>query len=345
MSRTGVLLMTYGSPRDLDDVAAYLARVRGGRAPSEELVREFRRRYEIVGGSPLVPITERQAAALERALNERSAEDVFLAQAAMRFSAPTIADAVAAAAARGVQNLLGLILSPQYSPILMGGYAEQLEAAAAGAGLQARMIESWHLEPDFVHVLADSVLAGLARFPTEVRDHVPVLMTAHSLPRRVVDREPGYVDQLKETARAVADAAGLPPGRRLFAYQSAGHTPEEWLKPDLLDLLPELAAAGHRHVLLAPVQFLADHLETLYDIDIAGRAQAEQAGFVQFTRVPAPNDAPDLARALADVVLREVRAQPTSGVVAPGAPLPRMAERLDAAAAPAPIFATQQPTA
>ncbi len=308
MKRTAVLLMTYGSPRNLDDVGAYVTRVRGGKAPDDDLLRELRRRYDVIGGSPLVPITERQAAALERTLAERAGSGAFVARAAMRYSSPAIAQAVREAAAAGAERAIGLVLSPQYSPILMSGYASALATAAAECGLTSRTIGSWHLEPSFVRALAVRVMAGLERFPASVRDSVPVLMTAHSLPERVVAREPDYVEQLKATARAVAEAAALEEGRWLFAYQSAGHTPEAWLKPDMLDVLPVLAAQGHRHVLLAPVQFLADHLETLYDIDVGGREQAEAAGFVQFSRAPAPNDAQDFVDSLADVVLREVDA-------------------------------------
>ena len=295
--RTGVLLMTYGSPRDLNDVPAYLSRIRGGRPAGEDLVKEFQRRYARIGMSPLIEITQRQAAGLERALGEG-----FVVRAGMRFSEPSVEMAARGLADAGVDRLLGVVLSPQYSPIIMGGYRRALDAAAAGAGLPARLVEAWHLEHAFVRVLADRVRAGLQRFPAAVRDRVPVLMTAHSLPKRVVDEEPQYVEQLQETAVAVADAAGLPPGRWQFVYQSAGHTPEEWLKPDLLDVLPVLAAEGQKQVLVAPVQFLADHLETLYDIDVAGGEQAKHAGIVEFVRAPAPNDAPDFAEALADVV-------------------------------------------
>jgi protoporphyrin/coproporphyrin ferrochelatase len=319
MTRTGVVLMTYGSPRDLDDVGAYMTRVRGGRAPDAELVREFQRRYAVIGMSPLIPITQRQAATLEAALGTA---DVRVA-AGMRFSEPTVADAVSNLAADGAQRILGLILSPQYSPLLMGGYPRALDEAAATVGLPARTVGAWHLNPAFVEVLARRIRTGLAAWPAPARDEAPVLMTAHSLPKRVVDREPGYVEQLQQTAVAVAAAAGLEPGRWLFAYQSAGHTPEEWLKPDMLDVLPELAARGHRHVLLAPVQFLADHLETLYDIDVGGREQAAEAGIEHFARVPAPNDAPDFAAALADVVRAELAAwdaqRSPSGRAAPAA--------------------------
>jgi ferrochelatase len=302
---TGVVLLTYGSARDAADVPAYLSRVRQGRAPSDELIAEFKRRYSLIGGSPLIPITRRLGVELERQLGEG-----FAVEAGMRFSEPTVEVAVKRLVERGATRVLGLILAPQYSPIIMGQYDQLLEEAAAETGLPWRMVGSWHLHPRFVAVLADRLRAGLAAFPPEARDSVPVLMTAHSLPKRVVDREPGYIDMLKATAFAVAEAAGLPPERWHFAYQSAGHTPEEWLKPDMLEVLPELARAGHKHVLLSPVQFVADHLETLFDIDIGGKEQADAGGIEHFARVPAPNDSPEFASALRAIVCEELEGWP-----------------------------------
>jgi ferrochelatase len=289
--KTGVLLMTYGSPKG--DVRAYLTRVRGGREPSEETVREFERRYGVIGGSPLIPITQAQARGLEEALGPG-----FVCGAGMRFSDPTIADVVADLQRRGAGRVLGIIISPQYSPIIMGGYKRALDET----GAECRVVEGWWDEPAFVAVMADRLRRGLAQMPPGT----PALLTAHSLPKRVVDQEPGYVDQLKASAKLIADAAGLPPDQWRFAYQSAGHSPEEWLKPDILDVLPELAAEGHGHVLLAPVQFIGDHLETLYDIDVGGKEQADAAGFVGFARVPAPNADPDMVEALAAVVRKNV---------------------------------------
>jgi ferrochelatase len=300
MTLTGVVLMTYGSPRDLGDVGAYITRVRGGRAPDETLLAEFRRRYARIGMSPLISITTQQAEALELRLGRD-----FRVAAGMRFSEPSIAAAVHRLAP-DVERILGVILSPQYSATLMGGYQQALGQAAGE--LPSRTAAAWHLNPAFVDVLASRIRAALARYPDELRPRVPVLLTAHSLPKRVVDREPDYVTQLGHTAEAVATAADLAPERWFFVYQSAGHTPEEWLKPDMLDVLPELATRGHSHVLVAPVQFLADHLETLYDVDVAGRDQAERAGFSSFVRIDAPNAAPDFIDALASVVRGELDA-------------------------------------
>jgi ferrochelatase len=303
MSMTGVILMTYGSPRDLDDVAAYITRIRGGRAPDEALLAEFRRRYEVIGMSPLIDLTQQQAAGLEGVLGAD-----FRVAAGMRFSEPSVGAAVADVVGRGAKQLVGVILSPQYSATLMGGYDQALQAAAAAAanGVQARTVQAWHLNPAFVDVLASRIRVALAAYRAEERASLPVLQTAHSLPRRVVEREPDYIEQLQDTARAVAVAAELPAEQWTFCYQSAGHTPEEWLKPDLLDVLPELAAAGHRRAVVAPVQFLADHLETLYDIDVAGREQAVSAGMDALIRVHAPNAAPDFLEALASVVRGEL---------------------------------------
>jgi ferrochelatase len=129
---------------------------------------------------------------------------------------------------------------------------------------------------------------------------VTVLLTAHSLPRRVAEKEPGYLDQLHETAMAVAAQAGLSDERWRFCWQSAGHEPGEWMTPDFADLMPELAAAGHRSVLVAPVQFLADHLEILYDVGVGAREQAERAGLA-FARIESLNVSPPFIDALASV--------------------------------------------
>lgn len=300
----GVLLMTYGSPATLDDIPVYIQNVYGGREPSAEVLTEFRRRYTLIGGSPLVRITNEQAAALQEELNRDNADDtVYHVTAGMRFSPPFIADVVSETAA-DVDSIIGVIMSPQYSPIIMGGYVRTLQEAVAKLqreNLELKISGDWHLQPYFVQALAERVRQGLDCFPADVRERVPVLLTAHSMPKRVVENEPSYINNLKETAAEVAKLVGLSADRWLFCYQSAGHTPEEWLKPDFADIMPELQQAGHKHVLIAPVQFLADHLEILYDIEIGARAQAEEHG-IHFARTESLNTSPLFVKALAAVV-------------------------------------------
>jgi len=305
IARAGVILMTYGSPATLDDIPKYLENVRGGRPADDALIAEFRRRYALIGGSPLLRITREQAAALQDELNKRQTGIDFHVVAGMRFAQPFITD-VAPEAAGGAQQVIGLIMSPQYSPIIMSGYVRTLESAVAELqrpDLDLKIVEDWHLQPAFLLALAERVQQALKRFPPGVRERVPVLLTAHSMPKRVIEKEPGYIDDLKETAARVAALVGLPDERWMFCYQSAGHTPEEWLKPDFADVMPELRAAGYTHVLIAPVQFLADHLEILYDIEIGAREQAEAVG-IQFARTESLNTSPLFIRALADVVLQ-----------------------------------------
>jgi len=300
----GVVLMTYGSPADLEDMPRYLAAVRGGRPAAEELVVEFRRRYELIGGSPLIPITQAQAAAVEARLGDLHVEA--RVRAAMRFSEPTIGSVVASLAAEGCDTIVGIIMSPQYSGMLMSGYEKALgEAVGALEPIapEFRLAPAWYGDDRFTEAVAQRIHEGLARLPAAERDRASVLLTAHSLPLRVAEAEPEYLSQLHQTAEAVAARAGLDRERWHFCWQSAGHEPGAWMKPDFADLLPTLRAAGHRSVLVAPVQFLADHLEVLYDIDIAAREQAEAAGMA-FARIESLNVLPSFIDCLARTARR-----------------------------------------
>jgi protoporphyrin/coproporphyrin ferrochelatase len=307
--RPGVLLMTYGSPASLEreDIRTYLMRVRSGREPEPELVNEFTRRYQVIGGSPLIEITREQAAALADALG-------WPVEVGMRFSEPSILVGLRALAEAGASRVAAIILSPQYSPLLMSGYARAIDEARTRLGDGAPDVVvagAWHEESAFVKALARRIVEARARLSAQGRDGHHVLMTAHSLPRRVADQEPDYLGQLRATANAVAAAAGLPARDWTFCWQSAGHEPGEWMKPDFADLMPGIAASGRRAVLVAPVQFLADHLEILYDIDIGAREQAERVG-LRFHRIPSLNDDPDLIAAFARVARQTLDEAPAA---------------------------------
>jgi protoporphyrin/coproporphyrin ferrochelatase len=303
--RPGVLLMTYGSPASLErgDVRDYLARVRGGREPDPELVDEFARRYRVIGGSRLIEITRGQATALSETLG-------WPVEIGMRFSEPSIPAGLTALAEAGASRVAGLILSPQYSPLLMSGYARAIDEARKALGVGAPDVfvaGAWETEPAFVAALARRVVGALATLSPADRRTVRVLMTAHSLPKRVAEQEPDYLAQLRATAEAVAAKAGLSDGVVTFCWQSAGHEPGEWMKPDFADLMPAIAATGGRSVLVVPIQFLADHLEVLYDVDVGAREQAERHG-LRFLRIESLNADPALAESLATVARRTLDA-------------------------------------
>jgi protoporphyrin/coproporphyrin ferrochelatase len=299
--RLGVLLMTYGSPADdLHDLPEYLAAVRGGRSAPEDVVTEFRRRYEVIGGSPLIPITRAQAAAVAERLRADGVDAI--ATVGMRFSEPSVAAGLRELADLGCDRVTAIVMSPQYSELLMAGYRRAVDAAVEELGSAAPSVHlapAWYREPGFIEAVAERIRDSLVSLP----EGAPVLLTAHSLPRRVAEAEPAYLDQLRETAESVARAAGLSDDGWHFCWQSAGHEPGEWMKPDFTDVLPRLLDEGHDGVLVAPIQFLADHLEILYDVDIGAREQAEDAGMA-FARIESLNVSPTFIRALAEIARR-----------------------------------------
>jgi ferrochelatase len=279
-----VLLMAYGSPTSAEDVRPYLEDVRSGRPVSDEAVAELAERYRRIGGrSPLDDMTEAQRAALERELGI----PVFVG---MKHWRPRISDAIEAALAGGATRLVGLVLAPHYSRLSIGGYRDRLEESLADRA-ELVLVESWHDDPAFLDVLAERV-GGTDAW---------VLFTAHSLPERILADGDPYRDQLLETARLVAERAGLE--RWSFAFQSASPTGEPWLGPDVLDELERLQEDGESKVLVAPVGFVSDHLEILWDLDVEAREKAAELG-LELERIESLNDDPAFVRALAAIVER-----------------------------------------
>lgn len=285
--RTAVVLMAYGSPDRPEDVPAYFDDVRGGRPVAQERVDELVERYRRIGSSPLNEVTERQRAALERELG-------LPVHVGMKHWTPWIADAVSAALAGGAERLVGLVLAPHYSPMSIGGYRERLERALDGAA-ELRFVESWHDHGPFLDVVAERIRGTDAT----------VVFTAHSLPERIVAAGDPYRDELLATARLAAERAKIPPERWSFAFQSESSSGEPWLGPDILDHLDELASRGVRRVLVAPVGFVADHLEVLWDIDVEARERAGALG-IELDRIESMNDDPAFIAALADLVRKEL---------------------------------------
>ncbi|NIV28688.1 MAG: ferrochelatase [Anaerolineae bacterium] len=290
---TGVLLMAHGSPGRLDDLEAYYTHIRGGRRPSPEEVARLKERYRRIGGrSPLSQITHAQAQALEKNLNRGGRR--FRAYVGMRHWRPFIHEAVGQMVIDGIQEAVGLALTPHYSRLGVGAY---IEAAQQALDLKVRFVESWHDHPLFLGALAERVRQGLARFPQEERG--TVIFTAHSLPERILEWDDPYPRQLQETCATVAQRLGLAHWR--LAYQGARRADEPWLGPDVLEVLDRLAQQDRPAALICPVGFVADHLEVLYDIDVECRERAAQLG-LHLERTISFNDDPRFIRALAAIV-------------------------------------------
>ena len=273
--------MAYGSPATEADIAAYYTHIRGGRPPSSEALEELTGRYRAIGGSPLTEITERQATAL-------GARTGLPAFAGMKHAPPFIADAAALARSAGIDRLIGLPLAPHYSHMSLGSYRRSLEQAWEG---EMVFIPGFHDHPAFIRAVRGLLAEALKNGRPE-----RIFFTAHSLPARIIAEGDPYRDQLLESCRLVASGTDLPEWE--FAFQSASHTGEPWLGPDLLEAVD---ASGARDVLVCPIGFVADHLEILYDLDVEAQAFARDKG-IKIRRTASFNATPDFIEALAQVV-------------------------------------------
>lgn len=278
---TGIVCMAYGSPATEAGIAPYYAHIRGGRAPAPEALADLVARYRAIGGSPLTEITRAQAAALAKATGRPTF-------AGMKHAPPFIADAVAEARAAGVRRLIGLPLAPHYARMSLGAYESALREAWDGELL---FVPGFHSHPAFI-----GAVQGLLREAMEEGSAERVFFTAHSLPARIVSEGDPYLDQLLESCRLVTSGMRVPPWE--FAFQSASHTGEAWLGPDLLDAI---SSSGARDVLVCPIGFVADHLEVLYDLDVEAQEFARRRG-IRLRRTRSFNTRPEFINALAAVV-------------------------------------------
>lgn len=290
----GILVMAYGGPTALDQVKAYFTHIRGGREPTKEQLDDLVGRYKAIGGgTPLLEITNRQAAGLERALGGRGGAKVY---AGMKHSPPFIADVMAKAKGDGVDELLCIALAPHYSSISIGGYSRAVDEANArlGGPFGVTFVKSWHDNPKLV-----SMWAGRVKEAAKTAGAgASLVFSAHSLPERIISEGDPYRDELLETSELVAKAAGWKDWS--FTFQSQSKTGEPWLGPDILDHLQELYDDGKRRFISAPIGFVSDHLEVLYDIDVECQEWAKQREG-KLVRCRSPNDSPEMVAALVEI--------------------------------------------
>lgn len=295
----GVLVMAYGGPGSLEEIPGYLADIRAGRPTSREVVEEISENYRAIGGrSPLLDVTGSQVDALARRLGE-----TYRCYLGMRHWSPWIEEVVGTMVDEGITHAVSLVLAPHFSALSVARYQQKI---ADGLELYRGRIDfehvpSYHDATGLIEGFTARVVEGVSRWPEDQRDRVHVVFSAHSLPERVLAAGDPYDAQCRETARLVAERAGLPTERWSWSYQSAGRTPEPWAGPDIGEHLQELAGRGVRDVVVVPVGFVSDHVEILHDVDIRARAVAEGLG-IRFERPPALNDDPVFIETLAELV-------------------------------------------
>lgn len=293
--------MAMGGPDCLENVEPFLLDVRGGRPTPPELVEEIRERYRATGGkSPAVSITKDVAKKLEAQLNEDGQEN-YRVYVGLRHWHPFIKETYADLLIAAPKQVIGFCMAPQQSSLSTGAYRKKVEEAQASlqSDCPVSYVGSWNRHPKLIAAIAESIERGLLKFPAEIRASVPVLFTAHSLPERVVAMKDPYPTEVKETVEAVRTLLGRQPTR--FAYQSQGRSSEPWLGPTVESVIEALGREGQKYVLVAPIGFLCDHVETLYDIDIELKQLAGKQG-MQLERIAMLNDSPAMIDILADVI-------------------------------------------
>lgn len=301
----GVLLMAYGGPDTLDDVAGYLADIRMGRPTPRAVVEEIADHYRQIGGSsPLRAVSLRQLAALSARLDPA----VYRCYLGMRHWSPWIEEVVGSMAEEGIIRAVGIVLAPHYSSMNTERYFQKVKIGQElyRSSIEFAFVKSYHDSAPLLDALARRVVEGLGRWPSDDRAGVHVVFCAHSLPSRLIAEGDPYDSQLRETARQVALRAALAPERWSWSYMSAGKSPEPWLGPDLPDHLTALAKRGMRNVVCVPVGFVADHVEVLHDVDIEARERANAVG-IRLERPPSLNDDPLFIEALAGAVTARAR--------------------------------------
>lgn len=291
-----VLLMGFGSPRSRDEMEEFLRRVTG-RAVSAELAERTWKRYEAISGSPFREISWRQAAGLEELLSRRGRK--LKVSLGFLHSAPFISEAIQELLRGNPGRIIGVPLTPFSVSLSVGAYRRAAEAALAdcGRGVEWKMVSSYHEEPRFLAAVTEKLAAVFAENPTLSRARAPVLFSAHSVPRTVPDQEQ-YVRQLEFCQREISERLGLE--QSALGFQSAGRG-GEWLKPSGEELAQTWAREGKTELVVCPLGFVSDHVETLYDLDIELKQQVESMG-MRYYRAASLNDSPAFLQALAAVV-------------------------------------------
>lgn len=291
-----VLVTCHGTVDRIEDIPAFLGNIRRGRPTPQAIIDEVTHRFQRIGGSPLMRITREQAAALEARIGAK-------VMVAGRLWPPFPAEALGELARAGATTVISLPLAPQSVDVYHAGVRA---AATAHPEIELRLAPAWGTEPILVDAFVETIDEALSRFPEGERARVPVILSAHSLPQRVIDAGDPYEKQFRAMAAEVAVRLVARGNPVRVAFQSQGMDGGAWLGPDLPATFAELHAAGADAAVIAPIGFVADHVETLYDLDVEAPAIAAKAGIERLSRAPALNARPRFIDALEAVVRRLV---------------------------------------
>lgn len=304
--KMGLLVMAYGTPYQEEDIERYYTHIRHGRRPSEELIADLKGRYEAIGGlSPLAKITDAQAAALESKLNASQDQIEFKTYLGLKHIEPFIEDAVQQMKEDGIEEAVSIVLAPHFSTFSVKSYndrAKQESDKINGPAIVS--VESWYQEPKFIQYWVDQLQATISTMTPEQKEDFVLVVSAHSLPEKILQNGDPYPDQLHETAKLIAEAANVK--NYAVGWQSAGQTPEPWLGPDVQDLTRDLFnEKGYKAFIYIPAGFIAEHLEVLYDNDYECKVVTDEIGAAYY-RPEMPNANPAFIDALATVIKKRL---------------------------------------
>lgn len=299
--KMGLLVMAYGTPYKEEDIERYYTHIRHGRKPSEEALQDLTDRYRAIGGiSPLAKITEDQARAITNRMNEVQDEIEYVLYIGLKHIEPFVEDAVASMAQDGIKEAVSIVLAPHFSTFSIKSYNGRAKEEADKYGISLRSVESWYDEPKFIEYWNQKISATFNGMSDEERAQACLIVSAHSLPEKILAGGDPYADQLHETARLIQQATGVENVE--VGWQSAGQTPEPWIGPDVQDLTEELFnEKGYRSFVYTPVGFVADHLEVLFDNDYECKVVCDRLGAAYY-RPEMPNTDPLFIDAAVDAI-------------------------------------------
>ncbi|QPC48341.1 ferrochelatase [Mangrovibacillus cuniculi] len=302
----GLLVMAYGTPYKEEDLERYYTHIRHGRKPSEEALEDLRERYEAIGGiSPLAKITLDQANGLCDHLNSVQDDIEFVMYLGLKHIEPFVEDAVEQMHKDGIEEAVSIVLAPHFSTFSVKSYnGRAKETAEKLGGPTITSVESWYDEPKFIQYWVDRVKETYATMTEDERQKTCLIVSAHSLPERIIAAGDPYPNQLQETANLIVEGANVP--HYAVGWQSEGNTPDPWIGPDVQDLTRDLYEKhGYEAFVYTPVGFVADHLEVLYDNDYECKVVTDELG-VKYYRPEMPNSQPEFIDAMATVVLKHL---------------------------------------